>query len=144
MKTILIFVAVMLLSLFVLAKREGSREFKPIDLGGTELRVLIANSEQERVRGLSGVESLVGNEGMLFVFEEAGYYGIWMKDMKFPLDIAWLDTEKRIVHIEHGVSPETYPKVFNASKASMYVIETNAGFFEKAKIKIGAQASFDF
>jgi len=90
---------------------------------------------------------LAENEGMLFIFENEGYFGIWMKDMNFPIDIAWLDKDKKIISIEKNVDPETYPKVFYAQKndlpiLSLYVLETSAGFLGKNNIQIGDFVDF--
>jgi hypothetical protein len=35
---------------------------------------------------------------------------------------------------EHNVAPETYPKVFNPPTPDLFVLETNAGFFQKFEI----------
>jgi uncharacterized membrane protein (UPF0127 family) len=99
--------------------------------------VEIADTDAERTLGLSGRESLAENNGLLFVFETEGYHGIWMKEMNFPIDIAWLDKNKKIIHLEHNVAPETYPKVFNPPTPDLFVLETNAGFFQKFDIKAG-------
>lgn len=112
-------------------------DFKKVVIGNVGLRVMWADSEKERVTGLSGRESLGEDEGMFFVFEKEGYYGIWMKEMKFPLDIAWLDANKKIIHLEKSILPDTYPKVFNSNSKAQFVLEVNAGFFEKNKIKVG-------
>jgi hypothetical protein len=79
---------------------------------------------------------------MLFVFDKEGYYGFWMKEMNFPIDIAWLDKDKKITLIEKNVLPETYPQIFNPKSKNLYVLETKAGFFEKFGIKIGDFAEF--
>jgi hypothetical protein len=120
---------------------------KTLKIGQITLNVEIADTEAERVQGLSGREKLGESEGLLFVFDREGYYSFWMKDMKFPIDMAWLDKNKRIIYIEKNVSPETYPKIFYAMKdnipiPSLYVLETNANFFENSKIKIGDFAEF--
>ena len=82
-------------------------------------------------KGLSVKNQLKENEGMLFVFEEPARYSFWMKDMKFPIGIMWLDSNGKIVHIEENLEP--CPLVFvcpsyapNAD--SQYVLETVAGF----------------
>ena len=36
---------------------------------------------------------------MLFIFETADFHGIWMKNCKFPIDILWLDEERKVVHV---------------------------------------------
>ena len=65
---------------------------------------------------------------MLFVFNTPASYGIWMKDMLFPIDIISLDDHFSIVHIEHNVSPATYPNVFYSPSSTRYIIETNAQY----------------
>ena len=96
------------------------------------------DDDSERERGLSGRESLEREKVMLFVFEEETYPGIWMKDMAFPIDIAWIDKNGAIVHIERNVSPKTFPKVFFPPAKSLYVLEANAGFFESHGLKVGS------
>jgi len=109
---------------------------------GVPIDIEIADTDKERIKGLSGRKNLEENEGLLFVFDTEGYHGIWMKDMNFNIDIAWLDKNKKIIHIEKNVSPKTYPKVFYAFEEekpilSLYVLETKSDFFEKANIKVG-------
>lgn len=142
-KTKLIFlcVGVVLISLVpVYFKRDD--QAKHLKISDNVLNISVADSEQERMQGLSGRQSLAENEGLLFVFEKEAYYGIWMKDMNFPIDIAWLDKDKTIVYIEKNISPQTYPKVFSPTLPSLYVLETKANFFENNKIKIGDLAEF--
>lgn len=124
-----------------------SREKITIKIRDMVFNVEIADTNAERMLGLSGKEELEEGGGMLFVFKKEGYYGIWMKDMKFSIDVAWLDKDKKIIYIENAVRPETYPKIFYAQKngtpaINMYVLETNAGFFDNSKIKIGDAAEF--
>jgi len=74
---------------------------------------------------------------MLFVFPEEGNPGFWMKDMQFPIDIAWLSTDGRIVHMVQVLSPDTYPTVFKSPNPARFVLELPAGFFETHRIKEG-------
>lgn len=62
----------------------------------------VAKTEKERSAGLAGREALGVNEGMLFLFDEPGKYGIWMKGMKFPIDIVWINGS-RVVGIDERV-----------------------------------------
>jgi uncharacterized membrane protein (UPF0127 family) len=108
-----------------------------LSLGTTTLSVELAVSESDRRRGLGGRRFLNDDEAMLFVFEEPGYPSIWMKDMLFAIDIAWLDEQFRVVDIKSNVSPSTYPKSFSPDLPALYVLETNAGLFESRGIMIG-------
>ena len=71
---------------------------KILKINQINLNIEISDTKAKREQGLSGKEGLAENEGMLFVFEKEGYYGFWMKDMNFPIDIAWLDKNKKIIY----------------------------------------------
>lgn len=106
-------------------------------LGETPLIVAIADSPEEHQKGLSGVESLPENEGMLFIFPRPGDYGFWMKDTLIPLDIIWVSEEFKIVHIERNVRPETYPTIYRSPYPARFVIETNAFFVSTFGVEVG-------
>ncbi|HEY4528324.1 MAG TPA: DUF192 domain-containing protein [Candidatus Paceibacterota bacterium] len=93
------------------------------------LTIEVADTDVERIQGLSGRETLPLGTGMLFVFENPGIHGIWMKDMKFPIDIIWLDKDMSVISKELNVSPDTYPQVFYPSREAYYVLEVKAGTF---------------
>ena len=108
-----------------------------IFINDLSIEVTMAVTQEERRQGLSGVESLGEREGKLFIFDEMGYYGIWMKDMNFPIDVFWIDESLRIVHIEENVLPESYPAVYNSPVPARFVLETNAFFANTFRINIG-------
>lgn len=112
-------------------------------LASGDISLIVANNEESRVSGLSGMESLSKDKAMLFIFGTPGRYGIWMKDMKFPIDIIWLDDQKKIVSIQHNISPGTYPKVFSPDSESSYVLETNQGFAKENNFEVGKVLNFD-
>lgn len=99
--------------------------------------VTIADDVAERQQGLSGVESLDELEGKLFMFDVEGYYDIWMKDMRFPIDIIFINNELEIVHIEENVLPETYPLTFTSPVPARFVLETNAHFARSFNVSVG-------
>src|SRR5574342_1034425 len=70
------------------------------------LKVELARTMDEKVRGLSGRQGLEPGQGMLFVYDRPQPISIWMKDMRFSLDILWI-REGRIVHIEKQAPPLT-------------------------------------
>jgi uncharacterized membrane protein (UPF0127 family) len=107
-------------------------------INGKIVSLIVADTIEERELGLGGRVSLGENEAMIFVFDIPAQYEFWMKDMKFPIDIIWLDEKFKVVHIESNVTPETYPdEVFVPEENSLYVIETAALFAEKNNLKIG-------
>lgn len=106
-------------------------------LGGEALVLEVADTDRLRTKGLSGHAPLRQNEGMLFVFSEDDYYGFWMKDMLFPIDIIWLDREYRIVDKKEHAAPESYPQVFVPEEPARYVVELSAGFFAEHHLEVG-------
>jgi len=99
--------------------------------------VSVADTEEKRAKGLSGVEKMPDREGKLFVFEKAGRYGFWMKDMFFSLDILWINDNGYITHIEKNVKPDSYPTVYSSPDEAKYVLELNAFFTDTFSIAVG-------
>ena len=145
-KTTLILLGGFMVLLTVLVVSFVLNYFKPttnVQLGGGYFSLMVADTEEKRAKGLSGVSELPPNGGLLFVFEEDSQWGIWMKDMLIPIDIVWLDANKRVVHIEKNISPDLgTTKTFLPEKSARYVIELPAGSASKAGIKTGQKAQF--
>lgn len=112
-------------------------------IGNTEILVEIADTQAKMEKGLSGRNSLPENQGMLFLFKEPNFYGFWMKGMNFPLDFIWI-RENEVVETTENVKPEDFqpPKNLFSKEKVDKVLEVNAGFVEKSKIKIGDKISF--
>ncbi len=73
--------------------------------GGKSVTAELAVSDEERARGLMFREKILPDQAMLFVFEEEGVHSFWMKNTLVVLDMIWLDSDKRIIHIEADVPP---------------------------------------
>jgi uncharacterized protein len=74
---------------------------------------------------------------MLFVFARPQPIGIWMKDMRFSLDIVWI-REGRIVQIEKQAPPLTPTGPERIYTATAYLIlEVPAGFSSQQQIRVG-------
>src|SRR3989338_1806519 len=78
-------------------------------------------------QSLSGRSGLAEGEGMLFVFPQDGKYGFWMKDMRFSIDILWLNASGMVVYMAQNVSPDSFPKSFESDVPARYVLELPAG-----------------
>jgi uncharacterized membrane protein (UPF0127 family) len=96
---------------------------------GRTITAELAVTAEERARGLMFREKILPDQGMLFVFEEEGIYAFWMKNTLVPLDLLWLDRERRIVHIERSVPPcqaDPCPS-YGPKRPGLYVLELAAG-----------------
>jgi len=107
---------------------------------GYDVRVELAETSEARARGLSGRSSLGANEGMLFLFPDRDRHGIWMKDMRFAIDIVWLDGET-VVHVVENAPPNDSPArpVYRPLTPANRVLELPAGSAEVHDISQGKQ-----
>lgn len=64
---------------------------------GTELCVLLADTEELRQRGLMEVSDLGPFDGMLFAYADTSTGGYWMRDTPMPLSIAWISPDGEVV-----------------------------------------------
>jgi hypothetical protein len=115
-----------------------------ISFVGVTLTVDLATTPAEQQQGLSGRDSLPTNHGMLFIFQQAGQWGFWMPNMKFPLDIIWFDSNKQVVFIEQDLAPctPTLCPIYIPPTAALYVLEVNAGFVKAHDVVLGDSFTF--
>ncbi len=116
-----------------------------IEIRGIQIPVTLATSTDDVKKGLSGRTSLAMEEGMLFMFPAPYRYRFWMPDMQFPLDIIWIDGEKKIIEITKNAPPlpdKTKPVFYQPHKPAQYVLEVNAGFSDQHLLAPGDQVIF--
>ena len=111
-----------------------------LDVRGVSIRVELAQTLFERAQGLGGRASLEDGAGMLFLSDTRENI-IWMKGMKFPIDIVWIHGG-RIVDFEENAAPEPgVPDEFLTRYASdvpaEFVLELPAGFVRSHGIQMG-------
>lgn len=111
---------------------------------GVTLETEVADTPQETSQGLMYRDKLNKNTGMLFILSYDGRHSFWMKNVKIPLDIIFINKNREIVKIHRNVQPcesepcPTYPSEFSVT----YAIETNANWtqynkiFESMKVQI--------
>jgi len=117
-----------------------------ISINGINVTMAIASTDEHRIRGLSGIEKMNENEGMLFLFDKPSKQGFWMNKMNFPIDIIWLDSNNKVVHIEKQLEPCKLflaCPVYNPEVDSLYVIELRSGFADDHSIKNDMIINFD-
>ncbi|HVZ12396.1 MAG TPA: DUF192 domain-containing protein [Patescibacteria group bacterium] len=114
-------------------------------VNGTKLNLLVAKSDQDRVKGLSGRKSLDKNQGMIFIFDHKDKYGFWMKDMLFPIDIIYIDTDHVVYVVRNAPAGGQLANltVYRPDDPANYVLEVNAGIADKLKIQKGTTIKLD-
>lgn len=116
--------------------------YPTVVIGDTKIFVELAQTQAEKELGLSNRPGLEQDEGMLFINDRPGFYTFWMKDMKFDLDIIWIDHTGRVVHIEEYVSPYDYPETYVSDEPAQYILEVNGGISDDADLEVGDYVEF--
>jgi len=101
-------------------------------------KVEVAESFGSKTLGLMFRKQLPRNSCMLMIFEKPGEHGIWMPLMRFPIDIVFLDSRKRVVGLHERARPMSFRKstwrVYYPDKPAKYVIELPAGEIKRKRI----------
>jgi len=139
-------VVVLLLVLIISAAIISNKERSPqISIGDTKFNIVVASTDQEKQIGLSDTEVLGENDGMLFVFDKADFYSFWMRNMKFPIDIIYLNGDT-VTTVIKNASPSANNEnlvTYQPTKESDRVFEVNAGVADKYNIKEGTTLKID-
>lgn len=112
---------------------------------GTEVRCELADTPIARNTGLSKHEELPEGTGMLFVYPKPRETSFWMPpEMRFSLDMIFLDKDRKIVHIAHDAPPCPDPKGWDCPSYSpdlpvSFVLEVPAGSARAHGLEIGDQ-----
>jgi uncharacterized membrane protein (UPF0127 family) len=109
-------------------------------VGRRRFSVEVAMEILDIEKGLSGRETLPRNRGMLVVLPHSGY-GINMSQMKFDLDVGFLDAKGAISEIgtyKKGVD-ETIEPIGNDIR---YFLKMPSGWFEANNIGAGEVADY--
>jgi hypothetical protein len=143
--TIILIVGVVLILVGLIASFAVTH-FKPttqVRIGSGIYSLWLADTDTARFQGLSNIEKIHLNGGLLMAFDSDRAHGIWMKDMNFPLDLIWLDSNKKVVYIVKNAPPESPARtVYTPKEPALYVLELPAGSVQKAGIKTGDTAAF--
>lgn len=113
----------------------------PVTLpNGNVIQAEMAAGFSERRRGLMGRPALAADRGMLFLFERPGRLTFWMRGVVIPLDLVWLDSDRRIVGLSERTpvceSGSTCP-LFDGGAEAQFVLELAAGTAEANGLAIG-------
>lgn len=112
-----------------------------LELKGETLQALVAKSPRHQYQGLGKRDTLAPYDGMLFIFTIPHRVGIVMREMRFPIDIVWLD-QGAVVDIAPSVplepnKPESQLTVYRPRLPANTVLELPAGWAEAKGLKLG-------
>ena len=107
--------------------------------------VEVADIPETWERGLMERASLAPNAGMLFLFPDVAPRAFWMMHTLIPLDMLFIDADRRIINIQANALPcepprrcPTYPSMAPAK----YVLEIPGGRARALGIRAGDHVHF--
>ena len=109
-----------------------------IAIGGSRIEAQLAVKESEMKRGLMYRKSMGSHRGMLFVYEQAGQLGFWMRNTFIPLDIGFFDANGVLREIR-PMYPHDETSVRPKDETIQFALETNAGWHRENGIRPGAK-----
>jgi len=128
-----------------LAVREASRPGPGqawVIFGADTVVAEVARTPAERQHGLMDRDQVPEGTGMLFVFENEAIRSFWMKDTHVPLDIAYLNSDLRIVTILQ-MEPLVM-STYDSTAPAMFALEVRQGWFAEQGIEAGGQVELVF
>lgn len=111
--------------------------FKTIKIGEMVIRGEVAATPKQQIQGLSDRNFLATSTGMFFVFDYSARWGIWMKDMRFPIDVLWITDDLKVGDIVENMLPSSYPNDYLPKTLVRYVLEVPAGTVKNYGIVVG-------
>lgn len=102
-------------------------------IGTKKITAEVADEDHERAAGLMFRKSLASDSGMLFVMDDSGPVGFWMKNTEVPLTIAYIDPAGVIKEL-HDLQPRNEKPVPSRFPNIAYALEMPQGWFTKNNI----------
>ncbi len=117
---------------------------RSVSINGKEIKAEVANSPQEKSKGLMYRTSLADGTGMLFPFGTAGQYPFWMKNMKISIDIIWIDADLNVIDMDQNVPPcqQDNCELYTPDAAAKYVLEVPAGWAQQNGVQRNNKVQF--
>jgi uncharacterized protein len=117
------------LCLALVAAVACAKEGPYVELKGHRYTIEFAETDAAREYGLMNRTEMADDHGMLFVFETDEPRAFWMKNTKIPLDMIFIDKDRKIVSVKADAPPcvtERCP-AYMSNGPVRYVLELNAG-----------------
>jgi len=113
---------------------------------GQKINAELVMHAADMQRGMKYRDSLAPDKGMLFVHGKEGNYPYWMHEVRIPLDIIWMNSNRVIVDFYRNAqpclkTPDQCP-AYGGRKQAIYVLELAGGMFDKYGLQLGQRLEF--
>lgn len=113
-------------------------------IGESSFDTYTALNETDRTKILLGGLETTGKDKALLIFPSDGIHSVPMKNIKNPIDILWLDSNKIIVRIQTTTNSEAGTNiVYKPITPVRYIIELPSGSVNNYAIKVNQVAEFN-
>lgn len=113
---------------------------------GQKISAEVMMLDIDMARGMMFRDSLAPDRGMLFFHAQPGNYAYWMYQVRIPLDIIWMDANRRIVEISANTPPcktkASECPSYGGKATAQYVLELAGGMAAKYGLQQGELIRF--
>jgi uncharacterized membrane protein (UPF0127 family) len=134
----------LMVALFIATACQGQPKVTIVTKEGRErsFQVEIADTPAKREMGLQYRRDLATDRGMIFLFPNESQQAFWMKNTPIPLDMIFINRDRKIVGIVEQATPFTLDSR-SVNGASQYVLEINGGLSRKYGFTKGDSVRFE-
>ena len=134
----------LIVALFIATACQGQPKVTIVTKEGRERRfqVEVADTPAKREMGLQYRRDLATDRGMIFLFPNESQQAFWMKNTPIPLDMIFINRDRKIVGIVEQATPFTLDSR-SVNGASQYVLEINGGLSRKYGFMRGDSVRFE-
>jgi hypothetical protein len=104
--------------------------------GEHEFKVEIAATRNQQSRGLMFRRSMDARQGMLFVYDEAQYVSMWMRNTYISLDMVFIRADGKVHRVEASTEPLS-ERIIESGDKVFAVLELVGGTAAKLNLKPG-------
>ena len=124
-------------------KKEGELSIFKAKTDSTKINldIEIADTDFDIQTGLMNRNSMQNNQGMLFAFNTTEKRFFYMKNTRIPLDLIFIDDNKKIVSFQKNAKPFDESSLPSHIPAK-YVLEINAGLSDTWNLSVGDSISY--
>lgn len=109
-----------------------------LQFGTCYLKADIARTEEQQAKGLAGRDSIPSTYAMIFPFNDQ-QPSFWMKGMRTPIDILWVDKTNKVVKIQAQVPADDGATYYNPGQPINWVVETAPGRAASCNVLVGTE-----
>lgn len=107
-----------------------------IKLNNKKYNVKEARTEEQKKKGLQGIQSLSENEGMMFFYDPPQEVSMWMEGVNIPLDIIFFNEDQEVISVNKG-KPNNKKLITEQYVAFVLELKEDSG------VKIGDEFEFE-